>query len=159
MANNPKKTKDPTEVALSAIQDALDMREGDRPADRRDAVRPPPEDDLFMDPAGGAPDRGDQPPPRRAANDDRANIGQILQTLQRRPARTPYVVAGAFSAAWVVCALGLAYSYQGAFDSLVAQGSSSAPLVIGLLAGFFAPVVFLFVLAHMLARKIGRAHV
>ena len=27
MANKPNKSKDPTEVALSAIQDALDMRE------------------------------------------------------------------------------------------------------------------------------------
>ena len=26
MANSPKKSKDPTEVALSAIQDALEMR-------------------------------------------------------------------------------------------------------------------------------------
>src|SRR5258706_1139478 len=120
MANTPKKSKDPTEVALSAIQDALDMREGEaRPgaADRREPMRAPTDDDLFMDPAGGAPER--EAPPRRAANDDRANIGQVLQTLQRRPARTPYVIAGLFSALWVICALGLAYSYQGQFDALV----------------------------------------
>src|SRR5437660_718447 len=76
MANNPKKTKDPTEVALSAIQDALDMREGDRPADRRDTVRPPPEDDLFMDPAGGAPDRAE---PETVARDSIVSVGQAIR--------------------------------------------------------------------------------
>ena len=35
MANNPKKVKDPTEVALSAIQEALNI--SDAPADRRRA--------------------------------------------------------------------------------------------------------------------------
>src|SRR5215469_11691695 len=88
-----------------------------------------------------------------AANDDRANIGQILQSLQRRPTRTPYWIAGAFSAAWVICALGLARSYDGAFAALVGQGLNSAPLVLGLVVGFFAPVAFFFVLAYMLARS------
>ena len=36
MANNPKKVKDPTEVALSAIQEALNI--GDAPAADRDAA-------------------------------------------------------------------------------------------------------------------------
>src|SRR3984957_2760584 len=180
MANSPKKSKDPTEVALSAIQDALEMRApepraalaaqrepGRAPADEdlfdeppraaRDAA--PADEDLFDEPAGGA--RSDDRSVRAAsslasnlaANDDRASIGQILQSLQRRPSRTPYVVAVLFSAAWIVCALGLAYGYEGAFASLVAQGGSAVPLLAGLIAGFFAPVVFFFVLAHMLARS------
>src|SRR5258708_38910284 len=38
MANNPKKVKDPTEVALSAIQEALNIR--DAPIDSsRDSIR------------------------------------------------------------------------------------------------------------------------
>ena len=115
MANKPNKTKDPTEVALSAIQDALDMRDPQGMGTARD-VRAPSDDDLFME-AHGAPPAREERPTRAAssslastfaANDDRASIGQILQTLQRKPARTPYVVAGIFSAAWVLCLLGLA---------------------------------------------------
>src|SRR5262249_57990098 len=34
---------------------------------------------------------------RRAANDDRESIGQILRTLQRRPAHTSYVTATVFA--------------------------------------------------------------
>src|SRR5262249_20354314 len=87
-----------------------------------------------------------------AANDDRASIGQILQTLQRKPARTPYTIAAIFSAAWVLCLLGLAYSYQRAFATLSAQGGGALALAIGILVGAFGPVAFFFALAHMLAR-------
>src|SRR6266702_4232272 len=112
MANNIKKSKDPTEVALSAIQDALDMRGPESKPSlsaRRDAARPPADEDLFMEsPApAGREERAARMSSTVAANDDRANIGQVLQSLQRRPSRTPYVVASAFSAAWIVCALGL----------------------------------------------------
>src|SRR5262249_35693812 len=117
------------------------------------------DDDLFMEspiPAPVVREERERPTPRLtstvAANDDRANIGQVLQSLQRRPSRTPYTVAGLFSVAWIVCALGLSYSYESAFASLVAQGGTALPLVVGLIAGFFAPVVFFMVLAHMLAR-------
>jgi len=155
MATNSKLPKDPTEVAMSAIQDALEMRGPEaRPAlsAQRDTARVPADDDLFMDPAAAVPAREERPV-RVAANDDRASIGQVLQALQRRPTRTPYVIAGLFSAAWIVCALGLAYSYQGEFAALVSQGGTAVPLLVGLAAGFFAPVVFFFVLAHMLSRS------
>jgi hypothetical protein len=153
MANNPKKSQDPTEVALTAIQDALEIRGGE-PRKGLVAQREPSDDDLFVDPPA-APAR-DERPGRAAnlpANDDRANIGHVLQSLQRRPTRTPYVMAALFSAAWVVCALGLAYGYEGAFATLMARGATAAPVVFGLVAGFFAPIVFVFVLALMLARS------
>src|SRR5687767_287490 len=99
MANYPKKMKDPTEAALSAIQDALNIRDADTPAPpisvdldnpepRRRAKRGPVEDDFFVEPAPIA--REEEPAPRRAANDDQQSIGQILQAVQRRPARTSY---------------------------------------------------------------------
>ena len=156
MANKSKKSQDPTEVALTAIQDALEMRPPDeRPGmtAQRDTPRPAGDDDLFLDPPGGAAAAREDRPARitssAAANDDRANIGQILQSLQRRPARTPYVIAALFSAAWILCAIGLAYSYQS--SSLVAEGGRAALLLFGLAA--LAPAVFFFVLAHMLARS------
>jgi hypothetical protein len=100
MGTFSKKSKDPTEIALSAIQDALSVRDGeerstgrgtapDTGADaRRRGTRSPQalEDDLFLDPAGGP---AGEELSHRAANDDRASIGQILQALQRRPSRTP----------------------------------------------------------------------
>src|SRR5690349_58052 len=149
MANNPKKSQDPTEVALTAIQDALEIRGGE-PRKGLVAQREPSDDDLFIDPPA-APARDERP--GLAANDDRANIGLVLQSLQRRPTRTPYIMATLFSAAWIVCALGLAYGYEGAFGALVARGATAAPIVFGLVAGFFAPIVFVFVLALMLARS------
>ena len=43
MANNPKKIVDPTEAALSAIQEALKVRdEDDQPGHRADSIPEPP---------------------------------------------------------------------------------------------------------------------
>src|SRR5471030_3270459 len=105
MANNPKKVKDPTEVALSAIQEALNI--SDVPVDTsRSSVRndPAPADqpsapvyDEGSFDFRAAPERPSFEPieepraPRRAANDDRETIGQILQAIQRgRPTRGVY---------------------------------------------------------------------
>ena len=132
MANTPK-MKDPTEAALSAIQDALNVRDAepsgshDRPADPRPCRR--------KSHVGSAPGpacaRARRPRPshsrttlrrpedtdtlRRPANDDRESIGQILRTLQRRPARTSYICASVFAVVWVVAGfaprLGLSAGY------------------------------------------------
>ena len=110
MANNPQQTKNATDEALAAIEDALLPRS---PAERTEAnaerieakaerieprltvnpvidadkETPPVTADLFREledaphwPAGDTA-------PRLPANDDRANMGQILQTLRRRRAR------------------------------------------------------------------------
>src|SRR5581483_10809908 len=142
MANNPKRMQDPTEAAMSAIQEALNLREdappppppplaarageaapppaphpfanmtagldiaADRPARRRPTRSAPPiDEDLFLqdtrepappregaarDPFTRAPtpaDLEDVKPIQRAANDDRQSVGQVLQSLQRRPSR------------------------------------------------------------------------
>ncbi|HEY1541755.1 MAG TPA: hypothetical protein VGG01_05055, partial [Xanthobacteraceae bacterium] len=158
MANSPKKSKDPTEVALSAIQDALDMRAPEPRSSlsaQRDPDHGPGEEDIFDESIG--PRVPDDNPTRAgsslAANDDRASIGQILQSLQRRPTRMPYMVAILFSAAWIICALGLSFAYEKPVAALLAQSGTTVPLLIGLIAVFFAPVVFFFVVAYMLARS------
>src|SRR6186997_935118 len=87
-ANRPQKSNDPAKEALSAIEDALRMR-GD---ESTPPLRPmPPVEgerrsggDLFQDDVT-PPAWAEESPVRRAANDDRAAIGKILQTLQRRP--------------------------------------------------------------------------
>src|SRR5581483_7171186 len=101
MANTPKKMKDPTEAALSAIQDALHVGSGDEPAG---PVPAPPitaiADESMSEPAwpglrssrSRQEDQRDEEPLRsddagalrRPANDDRESIGQILRALQRR---------------------------------------------------------------------------
>ena len=97
MANNPKKMADPTEAALSAIQEALNSQDQNNlTANHQDGMSDP----FSGDPneseqtaSGGAADSsligsGDLADlAARAANDDQQYIGQVLQSLQRRPAR------------------------------------------------------------------------
>ena len=103
MANNPKKVKDPTEVALSAIQEALNISDTPPPDNTRGSVRsdatssnmpsPTSYDDGF-DTRPSADRQIFEPieeprSTRRAANDDRETIGQILQAIQKgRPPAT-----------------------------------------------------------------------
>ena len=112
MTNTPKKIMDPTEAALSAIQDALSAR--DAAAEPQTPVPPatPPEEpasewrtirSTTLD--ADVPPPEEQSLPRRAANDDRESIGQILRTLQRRPARTSYFTATVFAGLWVLAGL------------------------------------------------------
>ena len=100
MANYPKKMTDPTEAALSAIQEALNIRDDDAAG----GSRPDGMADLLSARAAAASRRVTQSPtiptpsaratsrhrPPRAANDDQQSIGQILHALQRRPARSSY---------------------------------------------------------------------
>ena len=131
MANNPKKVKDPTEVALSAIQEALNISDtavdpnrnsigndlsppaissappaySETPFDTRVDARPGVDRTVF--------DQIDEPrSPRRAANDDRETIGQILQAIQKgRPARGVYTLATVFAAVWIVGCVLLTVSF------------------------------------------------
>ena len=160
MANYPKKANDPTEAALSAIQDALNMRDSEETLEQPhpdirfdaqsfEAVQGEPHPQLpFEDelpPFPAAVRREDAR--RRAANDDRETIGQVLQSLQRRATRTPYIVAALFTAAWVVSAVGLAFGFWGELKGLFAQASVAVPLAVALLTGLAAPILFFFVLA------------
>src|SRR5215831_7745420 len=123
MANTPKKIKDPTEAALSAIQDALSARdavEASSPPAAEIAPVPPAEEHSSEPtwravPAATPEEEVRQPEEqsllRRAANDDRESIGQILRTLQRRPAHTSYVTATVFAGLWVLAGLVLGWMY------------------------------------------------
>src|SRR4029450_10314485 len=103
MANNPKKAKDPTEVALSAIQEALNISDttvdssrnsslGNELAPPANPSAPPPYSDMSFDTRTSADrpvfDPIEEPRgPRRAANDDPETIGQILRAKGRARAR------------------------------------------------------------------------
>jgi hypothetical protein len=169
MANNPKKIQDPAESALSAIQEALGTSAPQsrpaatayEPAAYEPAAYEPvapqvdhrvhtSERDLFESPARTA--AVDDQPPRRAANDDRQSIGMILQTLQRHPPKTSYVVASVFAFAWVLGGLILAFLYLPDLRAIASQGAAGVPAMFGLAAFVLAPVLFFYALAHMVWR-------
>src|SRR5262245_48810657 len=158
MANSPKKANDPTEVALSAIQEALNVRESEggqgmappvpparppvntpteptRPEPRRRPNRttPPAESDLFLDDSrqrGAMPRAEEEPSGRLAANDDRQTIGQILQTLQPHTGSSSNLIAVGAAVAWVVLCLILTWAYWS--DLQAALGVATVPALIGL---------------------------
>src|SRR5919109_301077 len=171
MANQPRKMKDPTEAALSAIQDALNMREAEpgRPAaakptgtadqGRRIAALAV-DDELFSDGIGpgertqeASGRMPEQAVPRRPANDDRQAIGEILQTIQRRPARTTYVFATLISLVWLIGAVALAWFYLPDLPRTIGDGHAGGALIVGLGAVFLVPIVFFYALAHMVWRS------
>ena len=179
------KVNDPTEAALSAIEEALNLSSAQPPVrpepplgqavagPETDPLRLPdirdselfPEvrvdkgrdraarggrDPLLANPSP-APDGTRRPEPGRPANDDRRAVGEILQALQVRPSRTPYLLAFLASALW----LGVFGSY--AWSRWGAELSTDAMLAIRPETGLFAfaalsPVVICFVLALLYVR-------
>ena len=116
MANTPQKSKDATKDALAAIDEAINVRDGDRilgsgDMSRRHSAAPASAGtDLFGEPVAGS--RSEDPLLRRPANDDRAAIGKILQSLQRRPSRLPWLIAILFALAWIGAAGALGAIYR-----------------------------------------------
>src|SRR3984893_16349333 len=164
MAIYSKKGKDPTEVALSAIQDALNIRDADvkptpaaGPVPIAPALEAPSEGrrrgprgagrEMPLDAPSLLPDR-DERDMVRAANDDQESIGQILQTLQRRPSRTPFIIASLFTALWTMSALLLVIGFSTPLHELFGA-AGWAPTSIVLIVAFCAPVVFFYALANM----------
>ncbi len=127
MTNTPKKTQDPTEAALSAIEEALNLGEqaAANPAPAEPRLFGPRESGLAPAPAFPAESRAaedelfsDQPRPvrrlegaaRRAANDNRQSVGQILAALHHKPSPVPFYLAGALAALWFIVGIFLGYS-------------------------------------------------
>ena len=162
MANYPKKMTDPTEAALSAIQEALNIGDEDQQASpaagmssllsgsaagRAPGAAAAPSREPYDSDAVGTRDLAG--PAARAANDDQQSIGQILHALQRRPARSSYFVAALFSGAWIVACLALSWAYLSDLNAALGAGRSPAALMIGLGAAGLLPVIFFFGVAHM----------
>jgi len=163
MANNPKKVKDPTEVALSAIQEALNI--GESSDDNRNTVpndasaasstASPSFDEPSFDTRPGAEraafESTEEPRAiRRAANDDRETIGQILQAIQKgRPARNAYTLATLFAGIWILGAIVLTISFLPSLKAVIGQGGGGMLALAGLAAIFFAPVLLFYFLANL----------
>src|SRR6204780_4676766 len=171
MANYPKKLMDPTEAALSAIQEALNVRDDEEgqaaaPDDNQiplagsaDAVShtepamPAFDEAIDLDDIDTSGHRAAEPQPFRAANDDQQSIARTLRALQARPAKTSYFVAAFFSAAWVVGCLALSWAYLADFNAALGPGHSPAAAMIGLGAAALLPIIFFFGIAHMAWRS------
>src|SRR5438105_9829568 len=168
MANTPKKVKDPTEVALSAIQEALNISDTTVDTSRNSVgndMAPPsissaapsysetPYDTRDMRQNTDRPvfDPIEEPrSPRRAANDDRETIGQIMQAIQKgRPARNVYTLATIFAGVWLVGAALLTFSFLPSLQAAIGQGSGGTLALAGLAALFFAPVLLFYFLASL----------
>ena len=160
MANTPQKTKDATEEALTAIQEALSIRAPDPrtgapygSAAEADAANPPASatsSDLFQPDAPTAGWPAGDTTPRRAANDDRAGIGQILQALRHRTARAPYVAAAVVGFIWAAGGIAIATLY-GSEIHTTSAGTGFA-VTVAIAAAIVVPIIFFFLLAHMFNR-------
>jgi hypothetical protein len=163
MANIPQKSKDATEEALSAIQEALSIRPPEtRPATplgsspESDLGNPPPAGpDLFPQDGSAAGWPAGDTTPRRAANDDRAGIGQI--SLRRRSARAPYIAAGIAGLIWVAGGLAISSLYSGQMQAAFAAPGTGLAVMVALAAAITVPVIFFFVLAHAVQPCTGYA--
>ena len=171
MAKNPRKTQDPTQAALSAIEEALQMGgdTADEAAPERSAAseeprRNPRESGAPLPSTSGS--FHDEPPSvrrrppigRRAAqspaNDDRQSVGQILGALHARPPRTAIYVAAIASAWWVVMAILIGYSraYQDISQTSGLLDLIDLPYFWLFFATLLLPPVLFFTIAAMVRR-------
>jgi hypothetical protein len=112
MAKTPRKTQDPTEAALSAIEEALKL------GDDTSAQAPAPAGEpAANDPSRMAPPSPSQRQGRRLeranrgpANDDRQAVGQILSALNKKASFLPYVIASGLALWWVLMTLIIGYA-------------------------------------------------
>src|SRR5262249_14271954 len=171
MTNTPRKVQDPTEAALSAIQDALSLRDGEPSVSADPPIPPAPEPIergregrrrsrreaakdsaiFFNEPVVAEPEPAEEPQPP-AANDDRQSVGRMLQTLQGRPSRKPYVIAGILAFVWIAGGLMLGMVQLGAEPIALFGENGIALQLYGFAAVLIMPVAFLFLLAHLLSR-------
>ena len=123
--NRPKKLQDPTEAAMSAIEEALRLdqpKDGtDTPVETEPRLPSTSENDLKLEmprvepapvsppPAPAAPAQQQPAPPRaaiapdtsRVANDDRRDSSSLVQAFAVRPSSRPYWFAALASLAWL----------------------------------------------------------
>src|SRR3974390_92073 len=152
MANTTQKPKDVTEVALSAIEDALNIRPTDMPATAFPAAvseHPAPTEaqvaDLF---------RAEQTP----ANDDREQVGDMLQALQRRPTRAPYLAAACASLIWAAIGLAFTSMFRADIVALFETSRLGYAVAAGIAAAILLPIAILYAVAHLVSRAQDLRH-
>ena len=148
--NRPKKLQDPTEAAMSAIEEALRLdqpKDGtDTPVETEPRLPTTSENDLKLEmprvepapaaipPAPAAPAQQQPAPPRaaiapdtsRVANDDRRDSSSLVQAFAVRPSRKPYWFAALASLAWLGGAAFVLLGRYGSFSNGLSPASASA---------------------------------
>ena len=170
MANTPKKVKDPTEVALSAIQEALNI-DSSAP-DTRGSARADAAPDIttaapsFDEPSFDTRDARSNDRPtfnaieeprnesraRRPANDDRETIGQLLQAIQKgRPRNTAYTLAALASGIWFIGAAVLTFGFWPSLQTAMGSGAGSTLVFLGIAALVLGPILAFLYMANLSA--------
>jgi len=182
----PKKIQDPTEAALSAIQEALTLEldnaeQAQAPAkgvdpgfasERSSAIdrplpappqregrgiprRPRPEGEPRPEGRREGPPRARIDAERRAANDDRQTIGQLLGQLQKKPAGTPYYWAAGASLIWIIIGVAFAFAFHRGLmaSSGGVQSLLDSPALLGIFASILLPPLGFFGMASVLRRS------
>src|SRR3974390_3236350 len=158
MANTTQNPKDPTEVALSAIEDALNIRPTEMPATAIPAAvseQPAPTEaqvaDLFR--AEQTSDSLHKP-----ANDDREQVGDMLQALQRRPTRAPYLAAAGAALIWAVIGLALTSMFRADIVTLFETPRLGYAVAAGIAAAILLPIAIFYAVAHLVSRAQDLRH-
>ena len=172
MAKTPRKAQDPTQAALSAIEEALQIggetsetesaKDKIAADDARRTAR-----DINVTPVTPGAILEEQAGPRRRpsgrrferaahspANDDRQTVGQILSVLHTRPSRTPYIIAAVAAAWWVVMAVLIGYSraYQDIAQTSGMMDLLDLPYFWLFFATLVLPPILFFLFAAMVRR-------
>ena len=172
MAKTPRKAQDPTQAALSAIEEALQIggetsetesaKDTIAADDARRTAR-----DMNVTPVTPSAILEEQAGPRRRpsgrrfervahspANDDRQTVGQILSALHTRPSRTPYIIAAVAAAWWVVMAVLIGYSraYQDIAQTSGMMDLLDLPYFWLFFATLVLPPILFFLFAAMVRR-------
>ncbi|MCD6072121.1 MAG: hypothetical protein K0S42_2637, partial [Microvirga sp.] len=177
MATENKKMKDPAEAALSAVEQALNLdetfvihtpaRPGDKPFGEDPKLPDIDDHDFTKGPFGLGSDslsaHADDHDPRlddmarsgfiapdrnAVANDDRQNVGVMLQALQVRPSRRAYWMAALLSLLWLGGIGALVYTQGITTPEQLLATFSTSQLALGAV-GIVGPI-FLFFIAAML---------
>lgn len=158
-----KKSQDPTEAALSAIEDALNIG-NEAPqvtppvTERRAEPRAPePAGEVFAQRSRGTRERLLRP----AANDDRHSVGQILQALHRKPSGAPILVALLGSIVWIIGGAAIAATQYRTDTGAVMRLSeiASQPSFLPSLAAIFLPPLLFFMTAMLIRRSQEMRHI
>jgi hypothetical protein len=172
MAKTPRKAQDPTQAALSAIEEALQIggetsetesakekiaAEDARRTARDVNVTPVTPSAILEEQAGlrrRASGRRFERVAHSPANDDRQTVGQILSALHTRPSRTPYIIAAVAAAWWVVMAVLIGYSraYQDIAQTSGMMDLLDLPYFWLFFATLVLPPILFFLFAAMVRR-------
>ena len=166
-----KKSQDPTEAALSAIEDALNIgkeapavtppagaeRRVESRAETPRAPQPEAAGEIFAQRSRGTRERL----PRSAANDDRQSVGQILQVLHHKPSSAPIMAALLGSIVWIIGGAAIAASQYRNADGAVMRLSeiASQPSFLPTLAAVFLPPLLFFMTAMLIRRSQEMRHI